>query len=47
MAKKNSKSELEDFFRQLPRAGEQVYKLLGCKGIAEAETLIEKAKKAA
>jgi inorganic pyrophosphatase len=39
--------ELEDFFVNYHRLEGKEYKLLGCKGIAEAETLIKKAKKAA
>jgi inorganic pyrophosphatase len=39
--------ELEDFFVNYHRLQGKEYKLLGCKGIAEAETLINKAKKAA
>jgi inorganic pyrophosphatase len=39
--------ELEDFFVNYHELEGKKYKLLGCKGIAEAETLIEKAKKAA
>jgi inorganic pyrophosphatase len=39
--------ELEDFFVNYHRLQGKEYKLLGCKGIAEAETLIKKAKKAA
>src|SRR5882757_4529702 len=39
--------ELEDFFVNYHRLEGKQYKLLGCKGIAEAETLIKKAKKAA
>jgi inorganic pyrophosphatase len=39
--------ELEDFFVNYHQLEGKEYKLLGCKGIAEAETLIKKAKKAA
>ena len=39
--------ELEDFFVNYHELQGKEYKLLGCKGIAEAETLIKKAKKAA
>jgi inorganic pyrophosphatase len=39
--------ELEDFFVNYHQLQGKEYKLLGCKGIAEAETLIKKAKKAA
>jgi inorganic pyrophosphatase len=39
--------ELEDFFVNYHRLEGKEYKLLGCKGIAEAGTLIKKAKKAA
>ncbi len=39
--------ELEDFFVNYHQLEGKKYKLLGCKGIAEAETLIKKAKKAA
>jgi inorganic pyrophosphatase len=39
--------ELEDFFVNYHELEGKEYKLLGCKGIAEAETLIKKAKKAA
>jgi inorganic pyrophosphatase len=39
--------ELEDFFVNYHQLQGKEYKLLGCKGIAEAETLIQKAKKAA
>jgi inorganic pyrophosphatase len=39
--------ELEDFFVNYHELEGKEYKLLGCKGIAEAETLINKAKKAA
>jgi inorganic pyrophosphatase len=39
--------ELEDFFVNYHRLQGKEYKLLGCKGIAEAETLIKQAKKAA
>jgi len=39
--------ELEDFFVNYHQLQGKEYKLLGCKGIAEAETLINKAKKAA
>ena len=39
--------ELEDFFVNYHRLEGKEYKLLGCKGIAEAHTLIKKAKKAA
>jgi inorganic pyrophosphatase len=39
--------ELEDFFVNYHRLEGKQYKLLGCKGIAEAETLIKKAKEAA
>jgi inorganic pyrophosphatase len=39
--------ELEDFFVNYHRLQGKAYKLLGCKGIAEAETLIKKAQKAA
>src|SRR6202042_2654119 len=35
--------ELEDFFVNYHRLEGKEYKLLGCKGIAEAETLIKKA----
>jgi inorganic pyrophosphatase len=38
--------ELEDFFVNYHELEGKEYKLLGCKGIAEAETLIKKAKKA-
>jgi inorganic pyrophosphatase len=38
--------ELEDFFVNYHKLEGKEYKLLGCKGIAEAETLIKKAKKA-
>jgi inorganic pyrophosphatase len=39
--------ELEDFFVNYHRLEGKEYKLLGCKGIAEAGALIKKAKKAA
>ena len=39
--------ELEDFFVNYHELEGKEYKLLGCKGIAEAETLIKKAQKAA
>jgi inorganic pyrophosphatase len=39
--------ELEDFFVNYHQLEGKKYKLLGCKGIAQAETLIKKAKKAA
>jgi inorganic pyrophosphatase len=39
--------ELEDFFVNYHRLEGKEYKLLGCKGIAVAERLIKKAKKAA
>ncbi len=39
--------ELEEFFVNYHQLEGKEYKLLGCKGIAEAETLINKAKKAA
>ena len=39
--------ELEDFFVNYHRLQGKEYKLLGCKGIAEAEALIQKAKRAA
>ncbi len=39
--------ELEDFFVNYHQLEGKQYKLLGCQGIAEAETLIQKAKKAA
>jgi inorganic pyrophosphatase len=39
--------ELEDFFVNYHKLEGKEYKLLGCRGIAEAETLIKKAKKAA
>jgi inorganic pyrophosphatase len=39
--------ELEDFFVNYHQLEGKKYKLLGCKGIAEAQTLIKKAKKAA
>jgi inorganic pyrophosphatase len=39
--------ELEDFFVNYHELEGKQYKLLGCKGIPHAETLIEKAKKAA
>jgi inorganic pyrophosphatase len=37
--------ELEDFFVNYHELEGKEYKLLGCKGIAEAQTLIKKAKK--
>jgi inorganic pyrophosphatase len=39
--------ELEDFFVNYHKLEGKEYKLLGCKGIPEAETLIKKAQKAA
>jgi inorganic pyrophosphatase len=39
--------ELEDFFVNYHRLEGKEYKLLGCRGIAQAEKLIKKAKKAA
>jgi inorganic pyrophosphatase len=39
--------ELEGFFVNYHKLEGKEYKLLGCKGIAEAETLIKKAQKAA
>src|SRR6201987_3988092 len=39
--------EVVDFFFNYHRLHGKEYKLLGCKGIAEAETLIKKAQKAA
>ena len=39
--------ELEDFFVNYHQLEGKKYKLLGCKGIAEAQTLIKMAKKAA
>ena len=39
--------ELQDFFVNYHKLEGKEYKLLGCKGIAEAETLIQKAQKAA
>src|SRR5438309_9617823 len=39
--------DLENFFANYNKLEGKEYKLLGCKGIAEAETLIQKAKKAA
>ena len=39
--------ELEDFFVNYHQLEGKEYKLLGCRGIAQAETLIKKAKKAA
>ena len=39
--------ELEDFFVNYHHLEGKEYKLLGCKGIAEAETLIKEARKAA
>jgi inorganic pyrophosphatase len=39
--------ELEDFFVNYHRLEGKEYKLLGCKGIAQAETLIRNARKAA
>ena len=39
--------ELQEFFVNYHQLQGKEYKLLGCKGIAEAETLIQKAKKAA
>jgi inorganic pyrophosphatase len=39
--------ELEDFFVNYHKLEGKEYKLLGCKGIAEAQTLIKKAMKAA
>ena len=38
--------ELDDFFVNYHELEGKEYKLLGCKGIAEAQTLIKKAKKA-
>ena len=39
--------ELQEFFVNYHQLQGKEYKLLGCKGIAEAETLIQKAQKAA
>ena len=39
--------ELQNFFVNYHKLEGKEYKLLGCKGIAEAETLIQKAQKAA
>jgi inorganic pyrophosphatase len=39
--------ELEVFFVDYHRLEGKVYKLLGCKGIAAAQTLIKQAQKAA